>query len=458
MVKACGDHPGETVQEIDTFEQPTNGTVSGFYDDEVLDPEEPYVNPMGEWDGTTFSLCRFYAEPVNWEEIGVECFQTMGCITVVYRLDEEDSCVTEDDFDVEISTWQLRVTTADPLDASSKKRKEVDCLSGDLSGKIRPNFCSWSIVEQNFNKYLQIRMSKDDHREWKKLWYEGIPMSNPNRKGNFSWGANSKSKREQSKLQKLPPNTLFGVAEPLEINPCTLSVGLDDNQRYSDYVVVFIHFHRAELERLEQDIPLEELIGADIDERSLRVYVRSGGTPIVLFEGELENLCVPELTSWEFVRAKKGHPNGRGEAFNPALRIDIAKHPEAQTLWRKMFKSSRHAHQIQVDEEQAKEDAYQAAMKKLNSRYTKVCKVEEEEKAKPAPKQDELQDTPDNPTKEPTVTFDPALVPLKFKELRAEGMAPKEAMQKALEIVKEGAAAAAAAMKASKSKAHFQYV
>merc|ERR1712187_236538 len=96
-------------------------------------------------------------------------------------------------------------------------------------------------------------------------------------------------------------------------------------------IVLYIHFDREQFARLQEVTPFEEIVGADVSEKHVSVYFR-GAQQFEIFEAELEIRCIPEQTVWQLVRARKGTPGGRGEAYNPALQIVLTKHPDEQGL------------------------------------------------------------------------------------------------------------------------------
>merc|ERR1719221_1117953 len=96
----------------------------------------------------------------------------------------------------------------------------------------------------------------------------------------------------------------------------------------------------------------------------------------MLFEGELNGRCIPEQTRWHIKSAVKGDPTGRGHAYNPALQIELLKHPEdGGRRWGEVFKVRKHALDLVTDRqkaESAKAAAYRSCTERLNARCNEL--------------------------------------------------------------------------------------
>jgi len=228
--------------------------------------------------------------------------------------------------------------------------------------------------QENGDLVLQLRLAKKEHKAWKGLWHNGEKKNLPNfaKKKSFGWAPNmwkdNQKWEEQKVLVKLeegaPPT---GIDELLVVDAEALCVGIDDFQKHSDHIVMHMHFKRDELTRLEESIPIEEFLRAEITNSHIKVYARAE-PPITLFEAELECRIAPEGTMWEYEQAAKGQLGKAGEAFNPALRIILVRHPDPHEPWAKIFAWHQHPHDVRIAKERERQRLNDLAKERLRQR------------------------------------------------------------------------------------------
>jgi len=354
------------------------------YPEEWAEDEEDlggFGNPLGFWEGDCFRLEQFTAEPSTWQEGDVEVAQTMGTLDLVYYLPEEDAHATPDFFAVEIAAFRTKVTHHTGS-LGKNSRAELGPLTGSLLHAVRPRFSVWRLLRENGQTCIHLHLAKLDHRPWKSLWAAGYSGFTQGKRSRFAWQLHREQKPdpyEHKQPYTVPHETPPPRVETdYRLDPVALCVGMDDVEEFDDHVILRLHFDRRELDRLESFLPLEDVLTADVQERRLRVFLRVSGDEegrqeLDIFEGDLQGRCVPEMTAWQFVRAAKGNPNGKGEAFNPALEFALAKHPEDQEKrWGRLFSARTHAEELAAERAKSKDKTYRRCEAQLSARLEEL--------------------------------------------------------------------------------------
>lgn len=335
-----------------------------------------YGNPPGyHKDDATFCLDGFPVENAYWCEGRVECFQTMGRLTLLYRLDPEDGFLTPTDISVEASSWRLEVSRSSRAGGPDRKVK-IEALCGDLAGGLRRRFCSWTLDDSSGDKVLVFSFIKLDYAPWKRLWCDSGPIKNTNSKGRFIWNSNQQIPDDQRHLTAMlhddqpAPNS-----KECNIDPAELCLCLDDMELVDEGSAFYIHLDVEKFLALEAAVPLEQIVRADVQENHVMVYFHSSEehADVLIFEAELGFRCVPERTIWQLVRCRKGILGRRGQAYNAALQVVLLQHPDDEEHVGPLFLWRRHVDDIIATQRRAKEVSYKACEDKLRQRSEELC-------------------------------------------------------------------------------------
>lgn len=329
----------------------------------------PHVsNSIGVFDGTRFALRSF---PVwyRWREVpnqnkkrpesgivaGVEFVQTMGRIILSYPLRDQMGHLKEEDFLVELSCWELRVSVRDDMGMSKTGFKPISALSGELAADVRRNLSWWKIADDGgkLSRRLVIYLTKLEHRAWKGPWFTD-PL-NIHKKGHFGW-TQQHTTQQLMKSLKLDDETMSPLepGEPQDwdkeictgIAPQRLCTGIDDDEEDSRFIYVIIHLDEEAMENVMGRIPPEELFAANVEAGYLEVLQRGDGFGICW--GPLAGKVIPDQTTWEITSVRRKNlpkeSNIKCPAFfNPALKIklvkakDPAKNPNVIEYWGHAF-------------------------------------------------------------------------------------------------------------------------
>jgi len=414
------DNPEQEVQENDELQEAQEN-------DELTEMEpEDFVPQLGTFDGETYSLKCFASGvggclqggdgeggPMSWE-------QTMGSVAINYCLVDDEASLDEDRVKVEASRTQLRVSVGE----STKQSKNISNLCGQLSYRIRPASTWWQIIDRSDlpgaeycneeqGKILRIVLKKFDHREWRTIWNEGKNVSF--QRHSFPWTRFGTDELQRSKAEeKLQQIEAEEEEDSPELLPSfafhKFCVPYDDVEDYPDWALVYVHLDKDQLDKLQESAPLEDLFGADITEKCVKVFLKITGTNgenLSIFEGELVDRCVPEETWWELTMDRKCFSPGM-QGYHAAVKLWLHKHPNSERDWGKVFKSSTYAG---------------------GAARLKDVPAASDVKALPAPQQPPL--------------FDPEklgkfsqLVVTNFNELFKDGLSSAEATTKAIEMAK----------------------
>merc|ERR1719491_2181633 len=96
---------------------------------------------------------------------------------------------------------------------------------------------------------------------------------------------------------------MFSDREPFVMNREHLCVGVDDGQD-CNMAMIRIHLEKGSLDKACEKVPLANLFGVDVMEKYLKIFIRGDeSSPIMI--GQLGGNCVPEKTTWEFVKARQ---------------------------------------------------------------------------------------------------------------------------------------------------------
>lgn len=308
---------------------------------------EPLVSAAGLAVRKSKASSKFSEE--SGVSFGVEWFQTMGQMELSYALIEEEADLTEDDFVVELSSWELIVYRRHYVEGLER----LDHLSGDLHADVHRKLCWWQIVEDmdGSGRRLHITLVKMAHKGWNCPWR--LHPKNPHR--DRFWPMANYEKLAYANLGEyrggscerptpLPPGEPAEVKDELlaSLEPETLCTGVDCDEEDEEHVYLTVHFDEENLDAVLAKVPLEELFGADVGEDTVELFIN--GIGYKLLSGELKGLCVPALSTWVFEKAlrRKLSPKSGIKApafYNPALMIKIVKADNAQGIWGGTFVS-----------------------------------------------------------------------------------------------------------------------
>mmetsp|Transcript_42832 Transcript_42832/g.99786 ORF Transcript_42832/g.99786 Transcript_42832/m.99786 type:complete len:530 (+) Transcript_42832:36-1625(+) len=311
------------------------------------------LTPLGAWDGTFFRLRSFpvvyrWQLPAHGESKrdagqvqGVYYRQSMGRMILTYPLKDSDMDLEEEDFKVEMSCWQLKV--------SRKQGGTISELSQETNDDILRDLSWWKVdrwQENSQEKALFIYLAKATHRSWAGPWYPGA--LNPHKKTIFAWSARQAPK-EILKDLKIDAESLKNIepGEPEDWNheistamtPEQICTGIDIRESDSLLQLV-IHLDEEALQTASARVPLEEVFAADISSETLSVFLR--GDSFSICTGRFSGNVVPEKSTWQITSVRrKNLPEGctvKSPAFyNPALRITLTKAKERQGTWEDVF-------------------------------------------------------------------------------------------------------------------------
>jgi hypothetical protein len=342
--------------------------------------EEGYDTPCGNSPGyhkddSTFCLDGFPVENAYWCEGRVECFQTMGRLTLLYRLGPEDGFLTPADISVEASSWRLEVSRSSHAGGSDRKVK-IEALCGDLAGGLRRRLCSWALDDSSGDKVLVFSFIKLDYIPWKRLWCDGAPIKSTNGKGRFIWNSKQKVPDDERHLTAIPHDDISAPnANEYNMDPAELCLCLDDMELIDEGSAFYIHFDVEKFLALEAVVPLEQIVRADVKENHILIYLHPSEdhTDVPIFEAELGFRCVPEQTIWQLLRCRKGTLGRRGQAYNAALQVVLLPHPDDEEHVGPLFLWRRHVDDIIATQRRAKEASYKECEDKLRQRSEELC-------------------------------------------------------------------------------------
>jgi len=271
---------------------------------------------------------------------GVRFTQTMGRMELVFPLQGANSELDEDDFKVELSCWQVKV---------SAEGRAIPELSQDVYDDIHFDLSWWKVATDMPGmpgKCLVLYLSKLAHKAWPGPWFVG-PL-NPRKKLHFSWNAKQVSQEvvkalrvDSESLRKIDPGEPEDWSQEIctGLTPDQLCTGVDSEEN-ARFIFVVVHLDEDALESATAKVPLEELFAANVTADTLVVFLR--GDSFFICSGPLAGKCVPELTTWEIssVRRKK-LPEGSDikcpAFYNPAIRIRLVKAKGSEGSWGSAF-------------------------------------------------------------------------------------------------------------------------
>jgi len=333
-------------------------------------------NPPGyHKDDGTFCLDGFPVENAYWCEGRVECFQTMGRLTLLYRLDPEDDFLTPTDISVEASSWRLEVSRSSYAGGSDRKVK-IEALCGDLAGGLRRRLCAWALDDSSGGKVLVFSFIKLDYTTWKRLWSDSAAIKSTNSKGRFIWNSKQTVPDDVRHLSAIPHDEQAVLdASEHTMDPADLCLCLDDMELIDEGSAFYIHFDVEKYLALEAVVPLEQIVRADVKENHISIYLHSSEehADVPIFEAELGFRCVPERTIWQLLRCRKGILGRRGQAYNAALQVVLCPHPDDEEHVGPLFLWRRHVDDIIATQRRAKEVSYKECEDKLRLRSEELC-------------------------------------------------------------------------------------
>lgn len=325
-------------------------------EDEIQPFQIIHENSLGAFDGQRFYLQRF---PV-WNQTkkamsgvdmqkfcpeegtvnGVTFWQSMGMMHLRYPLDAD---VTETDLDVQLSSWEMKVTL-------NNTKKSIGPLSGELGHDIRVKLSHWEIVDDPMaGRMLTITLCKKAHKAWKSLWFSDV--FNPHKRRVFAWNQALDTKNvkdpEDEKLKSITAGTQELMKELVMTQDSSrLCTGILETEEDQTHISLYLWLDEEALENACLALPIEEIFAADIEENYVEVYVRADGSGVCW--GQLVGGVVPELTHWEIIKnMRREVPKNSGircpAYYSPALLIKFTKTVTSQYEWGKVFQDVQHA-------------------------------------------------------------------------------------------------------------------
>jgi len=283
---------------------------------------------MGQWEGSKFVIREFPASPARGTVKNVEFFQTLGKMTLKYVLPGQVvKDLSSKDLVVELSSEELRVQT--DAERWPDLQDLLGALCGDLYGHVRRDLSWWSLDEEDGGVVFRIELGKRDHKAWSSPWKAGLSH---HRKQHFARGAEEPSiKKATEMLVKVKSGRPAQPdADPFVINRESLCIGVEEGQ-VEDAAFIRIHLDQAALDKACEKTQLAYLFGVDVMEKYLKIFIRGDDrSPIMM--GELDGSCIPQQTSWEFVKAKQD-----SGCMGLALQVKIVKSPDSRKEWQKIL-------------------------------------------------------------------------------------------------------------------------
>jgi len=296
----------------------------------TCDPTNP------EWDGSTFKLDRFYAIPASGVDGAVEWFQTMECISFCYELEDSEQEYTQDEFLVEVSISQLRVSIGDT--ATSNKGKVVSAISGDFAGRVRRDDAWWTVRGEGDCKIFRFSVPKLDHQAWSSCWRSVLF-----RRQSFPWSDVQREAAlvDKQKLEAIEPERRFQVVLPSTFSPEDLVKSVVDVEETEEYATVYIHFEPKLFEETMRCTSLENLLTASVQEARVQVFLKLA-QDVQIFDAFTAGPVMPEETMWAANAMRPAAKSG----YDPTLVITVLKQVGSQTLWGEPFVKCRFAEDL----------------------------------------------------------------------------------------------------------------
>jgi len=287
-------------------------------------------NRMGWWEGDKFLLREFPAAPAKGTVKGVEYSQTMGRITLKYALPEPVAGLTAKDLKLDLSSWELRVK----VEGNRELSEHFSPLCGDLHGHIRRDLSWWTLEKEDDQNIITIELAKRDHKAWSAVWKVG--MKN-HRKQHFALSSGSKTplkKAEEIAVKVKAGKPSKSEREPFVINREYLCVGVDEGQD-SNMALIRIHLEKDALAKACEKVPLAHLFSVDVMDKYLKIFIRGDEkSPIMM--GQLGGKCIPEKTTWEFVKARQDEGPQAG-SMGTAIQVKLIKSEDSRTEWPRLL-------------------------------------------------------------------------------------------------------------------------
>mmetsp|Transcript_68578 Transcript_68578/g.146743 ORF Transcript_68578/g.146743 Transcript_68578/m.146743 type:complete len:537 (-) Transcript_68578:135-1745(-) len=307
-------------------------------------------NSVGSFDGWRFYLRTFpvwyrtkcednasptdVGAPMKWSEYGTEgsvtYHQTMSKMTVSYKLVGSEAAYTETDLTVMMSSWELKVIIGE-AEGKKSNLKTINGLSGELFKDIRPALSSWSIIEYEDGKYIEISLAKKLHMGWKMV-FENTNFS-IHKKSTFGWTATQPNaadikltQGECDKLQTIAPGQRQELqnAFVLGIPPEELCTGVEMKEDV-EHIIIEVFMDEQVCARAEGRVPVEDFFAADVEAESIEIKMKGDELPVcwAVFSG----LVSPQLSTWEIKKVQRKIKNDSGDhaRFSTALRIILTK-------------------------------------------------------------------------------------------------------------------------------------
>mmetsp|Transcript_53996 Transcript_53996/g.128640 ORF Transcript_53996/g.128640 Transcript_53996/m.128640 type:complete len:418 (-) Transcript_53996:32-1285(-) len=320
--------------------------------EEVIEPdnavwEEDYdVEPMGVLDGSTYRLGYFYAwPPVGEVKDGeIEWNQTLGKVSLIYKLTEEQERVAET-LKVELSSQHFNVFFGE-------KRNSKDAMAG-IQGTffeaIQRDSAAWKLLPGSAmeppeeGSFLALKCIKRVGAAWPSLVKGRTTFSS---RKTFHWRGPLNSAEERRRLEEEPrlvPSDpgIQKLNFPEGFTAHDLCIGYEETQQSDDCVIIYLHLDRSQLDLLEQEGPLEEFLSAEVEEGSVKFFVQNSAHSACLMEAHLQGRCIPEKTRWDFLRNHECKVAGM-LGWNPVVAVELWKAEGHQHEWTPIFVNLKH--------------------------------------------------------------------------------------------------------------------
>ncbi|CAE8607989.1 unnamed protein product, partial [Polarella glacialis] len=290
-------------------------------------------------------LRHFLVQPAAGTADGVEWHQSMGRITVCCPL--EDRGIASGDVSVEISSCQIQVSISG---------QPLRIMTGNLNGTVISPFCWWTLQDEVLRRRtrgadsawtrlnLVVHLVKKEPRAWRELWHpQG--MKHPAARGSYAWTQPMHDACSQDSAEKqlisVQPGFRRGLSsaevDEFLFAPDDMCIGVDAMQD-SRTVTVQIHFDSEALAVVQQSVPLEELLAANVWEDEIVVFLR-GDEQNPILAAELCGRCLPAESSWRLTTSDRYRSRQRDVAGpGHMLELVLRKHPQDQGSWTSLFK------------------------------------------------------------------------------------------------------------------------
>eukprot|EP00930_Biecheleria_cincta_P005623 TRINITY_DN106556_c0_g1_i1.p1 TRINITY_DN106556_c0_g1~~TRINITY_DN106556_c0_g1_i1.p1 ORF type:complete len:396 (+),score=84.04 TRINITY_DN106556_c0_g1_i1:47-1234(+) len=297
-------------------------------------------------------LRHFPCEPSTGSEGSMSWRQTMGSMTLQCELGESN--ISQEDVSVKLSSCQLQVQV---------KGKAFAIMTGYLQGTVLPHMSWWMLHRQAAKRRTMgvdavverftiiVELAKAKHRAWPTLWHTH-EMKHKAASIGYAWTMpmeEAQDFNERTQLQDLslgPPIRSRSLAldddapkkATFLFSPDDMVIGLRTSQDNRS-LTIEVHFEGEALAVVQNIIPLEEILAADIFEDRVAIFLRGDEQNPILW-ATLNGRCLPKESTWKLITSDAFRSRQRNPAApGVALQIVVAKQKTNYGQWSKLFSS-----------------------------------------------------------------------------------------------------------------------